>query len=58
MTIYPTPSPEGIEKLKQLYEDEFHMEIPDETAFEILYGIMRFLYLTEINPPISEDTSN
>jgi hypothetical protein len=48
MTIYPTPSPEGIDKLKAIYRNDHKMEITDEKAYEILSGVMRFLYLTRI----------
>ncbi len=50
MTIYPTPSPEGIAKLQEFYSREHALEISDEQACEILGGLMRFLYLTEVKP--------
>ncbi len=55
MTIYPTPSPEGITKLQEFYRKEHALEISDEQAYEILSGIMRFLYLTEIKPLSAEE---
>ena len=48
MTIYPTPSAEGIAKLQEFYQRERALEISDEQACEILGGLMRFLYLTEV----------
>lgn len=51
MTIYPTPSPQGIEALREHYRTQCGLEVDEETAYEVLYGIMRFLYLTEIKPP-------
>lgn len=50
MTIYPTPSPEGLSSLQEFYRTEHGLEISDEQAYEILSGLMRFLYLTEIKP--------
>lgn len=50
MTIYPTPSPEGIAKLQEFYRNERALKVSEEQAYEILGGIMRFIYLTEINP--------
>jgi len=47
MMLLPYPSLEGQHKLKALYQEEFGMEITDEQALEILYGVMRFIYLTE-----------
>ena len=55
MTIYPTPSAEGIAKLQEFYKRECALEIGEEQAYEILSGIMRFLYLTEIKPPAAEE---
>ena len=55
MTIYPTPSAEGIAKLQDFYKREHALEISEEQAYEILSGIMRFLYLTEIKPPAAEE---
>ena len=57
MTIYPTPSPEGIAKLQEFYRTERGLEVSDEQAYEILGGIMRFLYLTEIKPLSTEEES-
>ena len=50
MTIYPTPSPQGIAKLRAFYLHEYGMTIGDEDAYEILGGVMRFLYLTRVKP--------
>jgi hypothetical protein len=55
MTIYPVPSPEGIAKLQEFYRKEHSLEIGDEQACEILGGLMRFLYLTEIKPLSAEE---
>lgn len=55
MTIYPTPSPEGISKLQDFYKRERDLEINDEQACEILGGLMRFLYLTEVKPLSREE---
>lgn len=50
MTIYPTPSPQGIAKLQAFYLDEYGMTLSDEQAYDILGGVMRFLYLTRVKP--------
>jgi hypothetical protein len=55
MTIYPTPSPEGIAKLQEFYRRERALEISAEQACEILGGLMRFLYLTEVKPLSAEE---
>jgi hypothetical protein len=55
MTIYPTPSPAGVAKLQNIYRTKHDMEISEEQAYEILSGIMRFLWLTEIRPPKTSD---
>lgn len=57
MTIYPTPSPEGITKLQEFYIKERGLEISVEQAYEILSGIIRFLYLTEIKPLSEQEES-
>jgi hypothetical protein len=36
--------------LKEIYREEHKMAISDEQAYEILSGVMRFLYLTRIHP--------
>ncbi len=41
---------EGITKLQEFYKKERALRITEEQACEILGGIMRFLYLTEIKP--------
>ena len=51
MTIYPTPTPEGVKELQEHYRTHCGLEVDEKTAYEVLYGIMRFLYLTEIKPP-------
>ena len=43
--LYPTPSAEGIAKIKQLYLNRFAKAITDEEAYEILYSLMRYVYL-------------
>lgn len=50
MMLYPTPSSGGIAKLQRFYQNEYGVELSEEQAHEILSGIMRFLYLTEIKP--------
>jgi hypothetical protein len=57
MTIYPTPRPEGVKKLQKIYCTKHNMEISEEKAYEILSGIMRFLWLTEVNPPQETEES-
>lgn len=54
ITLYPTPSPEGVAKLQAYYRTRCRMEVSEETAFEVLSGIMRFLFLTEVRPPIPD----
>ncbi|MBV9468381.1 MAG: hypothetical protein JOZ57_03995 [Abitibacteriaceae bacterium] len=56
IVLYPTPSPEGVAKLQAYYRDRCGMEVSPERAFEVLSGVMRFLYLTEVNPPADEST--
>lgn len=50
--LLPLPSPEGVEKMIDLYRDQYSMKISGREAFEILSGVMRFIYLTEIMPPM------
>ena len=46
---YPTPDAEGLAKTKELYLNQFGKTLTDEEAYQILYSVMRFLYL--INNP-------
>ena len=52
ITLHPTPSPEGVAELQAYYRVHCQMEVDVATAFAVLSGIMRFLYLTEVKPPL------
>lgn len=46
MEEFPTPSEEGIEKMRTYYQQTHGMDLTSEEAYQVLYGVMRFLYLT------------
>lgn len=58
MMLYPTPSTQGLAKLKNFYLNEWAMTLSDEQAYEILSGLMRFLYLTQIKPAREQAIEN
>ena len=49
---YPTPDAEGIAKTKDLYLNQYGKTLTEEEAYQILFAVMRFLYL--INNPLEE----
>ena len=55
MTLLPTPSDKGVEKLQRYYREQHNMEVRAEKAYEVLSGLMRFVYLTQIRPPVEEE---
>ena len=53
--LLPIPSPQDVDGFVELYEREFGKRLSKQEAIDMLGGLMRWVYLTEVKKSSAED---